>query len=104
MVRLQYRTTVRAITVENFLYYEAEERGTSPCRCTVELKVRSSSQHDDHFPCLQSVLPAQPLSSSTNRQFTHPETEKVHVGFGCQLGLAGPWGTSVCDFSLTYRL
>ena len=51
MVTLHYRTTVRAINVENFLYYEAEKRGTFPCRCTVKLKVGSSRQYDDHFPC-----------------------------------------------------
>ena len=87
------------INVENFLYYEAEERGIFPCRCAVKLKVGSSRQHDDHFPCLKSVLPAHSLASPTNSQFTHPETEKVHVRFGCQLGLAGPWGISVVDFS-----
>ena len=85
MVRLQYRTTVKATNVNNFLYYDAEERETFPCRCTVELKVGSSRQHDDHFPCLnlKSVFPAHSLASPTNRRFTHPEAERVHVGFSC---------------------
>ena len=75
-----------------------------PMQMHSELKVRSSRQHDNHFPCLKSVLSAHSLVSPTDRQFTHPETEKLYVGIGCQLGLAGPWGSSVFDLSLTNRL